>query len=59
MQALSRHAASEGRPGARLLIVTGQPDQSLAENVHVHAEKHGVKTEWLLYRVSIELSDAT
>jgi hypothetical protein len=59
MQALARYAEREGRPGARLLIVTGQPDQSLAERVQVHAEKHGVKTQWLLYRVSIELSEAT
>ena len=58
MQSLARQAAKEDRPGARLLIVTGQPDESLAERVQAHAEKHGVKTQWLLYRVSIELSEA-
>jgi predicted O-linked N-acetylglucosamine transferase (SPINDLY family) len=58
MQSLARQAAKEDRPGARLLIVTGQPDESLAERVQTHAEKHGVRTEWLLYRVSIELSEA-
>jgi hypothetical protein len=38
--------------------VTGQPDESLAERIQTHAEKYGVKTEWLLYRGSFELSEA-
>jgi hypothetical protein len=58
MQSLARQAAKENRSGARLLIVTGQPDESLADRVQAHAERHGVKTQWLLYRVSIELSAA-
>ena len=58
MRSLARQAAKEGRPGARLLIVTGQPDESLAGLVQEHAVRHGVKTQWLLYRVSIDLSEA-
>jgi hypothetical protein len=56
MRALKAQAKSEGRQGARLMIVTGQPDESLAEDVQIHAEKSGVKTEWLLYRVSFGVS---
>lgn len=58
MESLARQAVKEGRSGARLLIVTGQPDASLAERVQAHAAKYGVETQWLLYRVSIELSEA-
>ncbi|MGV0635908.1 hypothetical protein ABQE69_15995 [Mycolicibacillus trivialis] len=58
MRALAHRAKAEGRPGARLLIVTGQPDESLFERVQVHAEKYGVETQWLLYRVSIDLLEA-
>ena len=58
MRSLVRQAKTEGRPGARLLIVTGQPDESLAELVQAHAERYGVKTQWLLYRVSMDLSEA-
>ncbi len=38
MQSLARQAAKEDRSGARLMIVTGQPDESLAERVQAHAE---------------------
>ncbi|BBY73578.1 hypothetical protein MPRF_04770 [Mycolicibacterium parafortuitum] len=58
MRALKAQAASDGRPGARLLIVTGQPDDDLAELVQIQAQKFGVKTDWLLYRVQFELSEA-
>jgi hypothetical protein len=58
MQALAKHAATEHRPGARLMIVTGQPDPRLAERVQVHAQEHGVPTQWLLYHVSVGLSEA-
>ncbi|MCW2685338.1 MAG: hypothetical protein JWR37_228 [Mycobacterium sp.] len=57
MRSLARQAAQEDRPGARLLIVTGQPDEDLAERVQTHAKEHGVETEWLLYHVSIDLSE--
>jgi hypothetical protein len=33
MQSLVRQAAKEGRTGARLLIVTGQPDERLAVRI--------------------------
>ena len=49
---------TEGRPSARLLIVTGQPDQNLHRDVQVLADKEKVKTQWLLYRVNIELTEA-
>lgn len=57
MKALKALAELEGRPGARLMIVTGQPDDELAENVQAHAERLGVKTDWFLYRVRFELRD--
>ncbi len=57
MKALKELAELEGRPGARLMIVTGQPDDELAENVQAHAERVGVKTDWCLYRVRFELRD--
>jgi hypothetical protein len=55
MELLAKKATNENRPGARLLIVTGQPDESLANLVQRHAEDFGVKTEWLLYKVEIDL----
>jgi hypothetical protein len=58
MQLLASRAAKEGRSGARLLIVTGQPDESLAKLVQQHAKESGVKTQWLLYRVTIDLTEA-
>jgi hypothetical protein len=58
MRALARRAKKEGRAGARLLIVTGQPDQNLHKDVQLFAEKEGVKTQWLLYRVTIDLTEA-
>lgn len=58
MTALALQAQKEGRPGARLLIVTGQPDRNLREQVQQLAETRGVKTEWLLYQVSVSLEKA-
>jgi len=58
MRALARRAESDGRPGARLLIVTGQPDQDLHRDIQALADKEKVKTQWLLYRVNIELTEA-
>lgn len=55
MKALTALAKKEDRPGARLLIVTGQPDKALADLVQDVAKKHGVKTTWLLYNVTIDL----
>lgn len=58
MTALQSQAEKEGRPGARLLIVTGQPDPNLREQVLELAKSRGVKTDWLLYQVSVELKDS-
>jgi len=58
MTALSRQAEKEDRPGARLIIVTGQPDQSLQRQVQELAQARGVKTDWLLYEVSLEMKQA-
>lgn len=58
MRALKLQANADGRPGARLLIVTGQPDDDLAELVQDDAEQFGVPTDWLLYRVRLELTEA-
>lgn len=57
MRALKAQAESNGHPGARLLIVTGQPDDDLAELLQTQAQKFGVRTDWLLYRVQFELSE--
>lgn len=55
MRALARKAEKDGRRGARLVIVTGQPDELLAEQVQTQAERYGVPTQWLLYKVSIDI----
>jgi hypothetical protein len=57
MIALRRQAEAEGRRGARLIIITGQPDEELAELVQMQSEMIGVKCEWLLYRVHFELRE--
>lgn len=59
MKALARKAAREDRRGARLVIVTGQPDELLAEQVQTQAEKYGVPTQWMLYKVSLDLLEPT
>ncbi len=58
MKALKALAEAEGLRGARLMIITGQPDDELADAVQVHAKDIGVKADWLLYRVRFELRDA-
>ncbi|TDY09766.1 hypothetical protein BCL50_1863 [Mycolicibacterium litorale] len=58
MDALKTAAEAQGHKGARLMIITGQPNEQLAEQVQVHAEKVGVRCEWLLYRVRFELKKA-
>ncbi|CAA0138230.1 Uncharacterised protein [Mycolicibacterium vanbaalenii] len=57
MKALKEMAKAENRPGARLVIITGQPDEELSELVQLQSERLGVKTDWFLYRVRFELSD--
>jgi hypothetical protein len=47
MKALAAQSKKDDCPGTRLLIVTGQPDVSLAEPVQGAAEKYGVETSWL------------
>lgn len=56
MTALKDQAEAEGLRGARLMIITGQPDVQLADHVRVQSEKIGVKCEWLLYSVRFELN---
>ncbi len=58
MRALKAKADTEGRPGARLLIVTGQPDEDLAELVQIQAGKFGVPNKVVAHRVRLELSEA-
>jgi SUMO ligase MMS21 Smc5/6 complex component len=55
MRALKSTAEAQGLKGARLMIITGQPNEELAEQVQLHAAKIGVKCEWHLYRVRFEL----
>lgn len=50
MTALKQKAARDGRPGARLLIVSGQPDQEFQSQVQaLMAESRGVPTRWLTW----------
>jgi hypothetical protein len=56
MPLLKSRAKKEGRSGARLIIVTGQPDAALASRIQDLAIKYGVKVDWLLYTVSIDLA---
>lgn len=58
MAALKAQAKAEGLRGARLMIITGQPNEQLSDLVHLQSETLGVKCEWLLYRVRFELSKA-
>ncbi|WP_256736042.1 hypothetical protein [Mycolicibacterium hippocampi] len=39
MKALKALAEKVGRPGAHLVIITGQPDDELADLVQLQAEK--------------------
>ena len=57
MTALKQKAAKDGKPGARLLIVTGQPDQELQSQVQALADKRGVPTQWLTYKVTVTLQE--
>lgn len=59
MKALKALAHVEGYNGARLMIISGQPDDELEEAVQSHASNLGVKTDWLLYRVRFELRSAS
>jgi nucleotide-binding universal stress UspA family protein len=58
ISALKKQADKEGRAAARLVIVTGQPDEELDARIQDFAEKYEVKAEWLLYNVSIDLSES-
>lgn len=55
MSCLVNQAKKEGRSGARLVIITGQPDAELAVRVHELGAHYGVKTEWLLYKVNVDV----
>lgn len=59
MACLAKKAKQENRSGARLVIVTGQPNAELAERIQDLATHYGVRTEWLLYTVNVELSTQT
>ncbi|TFV61510.1 hypothetical protein E4P42_01020 [Mycobacterium sp. PS03-16] len=59
MTSLAAQAEKEGRTGARLIIVTGQPDEDLSARVQDLAERYGVSTQWLLYKVEIDLFERT
>lgn len=58
MTALKQKAARDGRPGARLLIVSGQPDQEFQSQVQALAAKRGVPTQWLIYTADLALKEA-
>ena len=58
MKALKARADADGHSGARLMIITGQPDEELAELVQQQADKLGVTAEWYLYRVQFQLNPA-
>jgi len=58
LSALKKQADREHRAGARLVVVTGQPDEELAARIHDLAERYEVPVDWLLYSVSIDLAEA-
>lgn len=58
MTALKQKAARDGRRGARLLIVSGQPDREFQSQVQALAAKRAVPTQWLIYTVDLALKEA-
>ena len=58
MDALRALAEKEGLRGARLVIVTGQPDPNRQAQIQEFAKTRGVETTWLLYRLSMKLTEA-
>lgn len=58
MSCLSAQAKKENRSGARLIIVTGQPNPDLAARVEELGRHYGVRTEWLLYSVTVDVFPA-
>lgn len=58
MSCLSAQAKKEGRAGARLIIVTGQPNPDLDRRVRELGTHYGVRTEWLLYSVTVDVFPA-
>lgn len=55
LEDLGAHAASHGFESTHLIVITGQPDQSVRSRVKRYADAHGHEVTFLLYRVHMEL----
>jgi hypothetical protein len=52
---LARYAKGRGFDSAHLIIISGQPDQSVRNRVEQYAHTCGLTVEFLLYRVHTKL----
>lgn len=57
MTALKARASERNRPGARLIIVTGQPDPEIQSRVEILAQKEGVPVQWFIYAASMTVKE--
>lgn len=55
VRSLRKLAKREDRPGARGLIVTGQPDRRVLQSIRELAAGAGIRIDWALYRVDLNL----
>lgn len=52
---LARHAKNHGYDSAHVIVVSGQPDESVRDRVEQYARIRDVTVEFLLYRVQLKL----
>lgn len=52
---LADHARNHGFESTHLIVITGQPDQSVRERVERYAAAHHLEVTFLLYRVDMRL----
>jgi hypothetical protein len=55
LTALRQLATSEGRPGARGIVVTGHLDRPVKASLDDLMAKRGFRVDWLLYRVNLQI----
>lgn len=56
LPALADRAAKDDRPGARLIVFSGQPDSRIVDACRATADRLGVALEWHLYKLRVEMS---
>lgn len=57
MEALKNRASEKGHPGARLIIVTGQPDPEIQARIRTLATAQGVPVQWFIYAASMTVKE--